>query len=341
MIKLGIIGCGYWGANLVRNFHQIDDCILKTVAEISPERQEFIKENYEDVRVVSDYNELLNDDDIKAVVIATLPGNHYSIAKKSLENRKHTFVEKPLALSSSEATELVNLAEKFNKVLMVGHTVIYNEAIKRVKEIIESGELGKIYYAYASRLNLGKVRSDVNVMWNFAPHDISVLLYILNKKPEKVSAKGFSYVQDNIEDVVYLNLGFEDNINAQIHLSWLDPNKKRDITIVGSKKMLVYDDISDERIKIYDKGIDKQNKNVYFGEYKDFGEYQLIHRAGDVIIPKVNLNEPLKIECQHFLDCIVNNKEPITSGKSAVAVIKILEAADESLKNSGHEMTLD
>ena len=340
MIKLGIIGCGYWGANLVRNFYQAHDCEIKTVAEASPARQNFVAENYPEIQITSDYNDLLKDNEIDAIIVATPASNHYQIANESLNAGKHVFVEKPLALTSKDAEELVDLAEKKKKILMVGHTVIYNEPIKKVKELVDSGEIGEIYYAYASRLNLGKVRSDVNVMWNLAPHDVSVLLYILNKKPVKVTAKGFSYIQDNIEDVVYLNIGFENNINAQIHLSWLDPNKRRDITIVGSKKMLVYDDISPERIKIYDKGIDKQNKHAYLGEYKDFAEYQLIQRAGDVMIPKVTINEPLKIECQHFIDCIVGNIEPLTSGRSALDVIRILEAADTSLKNSGHEVVL-
>lgn len=340
MIKLGIIGCGYWGANLVRNFHQTDDCVIKTVSESSESRREYVKENYPDIDVTPVYNDLLNDKEIDAIIIATPASSHFPAASESLMAGKHVFVEKPLSLNSKDAEELVSLADKTGKILMVGHTVIYNEPIVKVKELIDSGELGEIYYAYASRVNLGKVRSDVNVMWNLAPHDVSVLLYLLSKKPIKVAARGFSYIQENIEDVVYLNIGFENNINAQIHLSWLDPNKRREITIVGSKKMLVYDDISPERIKIYDKGIDKQNKNEYLGEYKDFGEYQLIQRAGDMMIPKVNINEPLKIECQHFIDCINSGEEPITSGRSALDVIRILEAANSSLKNSGHEVIL-
>jgi predicted dehydrogenase len=341
MIKLGIIGCGYWGANLVRNFYNTNNCEIKIVAEASSARQDFVAKNYPEIQITSEYTDLLKDKEIDAIIVATPASNHFQIAKESLNAGKHVFVEKPLALTSKDAEELVELAEKKKKTLMVGHTVIYNEPIKKVKEFIDSGEIGEIYYAYASRVNLGKVRSDVNVMWNLAPHDVSVLLYLLNKKPVKVTAKGFSYIQENIEDVVYLNISFEKNINAQIHLSWLDPNKRRDITIVGSKKMLVYDDISPERIKIYDKGIDKQNKHAYLGEYKDFAEYQLIQRAGDITIPKVTINEPLKIECQHFIECICSNKEPLTGGRSALDVVRILEAADTSLKNSGHEVTLN
>lgn len=340
MVNLGIIGCGYWGINLVRNFSQTDNCNLNYVAEISNERRKFILDNYNNIKVTNDYNKLLGNPDVHAIVIATPATEHFEQAKNSLLAGKHTFVEKPLALKSSQALELVKIAESTGKVLMVGHTVIYNDAIRVVKEIIESGEIGKIYYAYASRLNLGKVRNDVNVMWNLAPHDVSVLSYLLNKKPVNVSARGLCYIQDGIEDVVYLNIGYEDNINAQIHLSWLDPNKQRMITIVGSKQMLVYDDISNDRIMIYDKGIDKQNKNIFLGEYKDYGEYQLIQRAGEVRIPMVNINEPLKIECQHFIDCITNNLEPITGGKSAVDVIRVLEAADTSLNNSGHVVPL-
>lgn len=323
----------------MRNFYQTEGCTIEWVAETSRERQEFVKENYPDIQVTPEYKQLFANE-IDAVIIATPASDHYDKAMEALKAGKHVFVEKPLALSSKHAQELVELAERSGKVLMVGHTVVYNEPVGMVKNIISAGEIGKVYYAYASRVNLGKVRSDVNVMWNLAPHDVSVLLYVLGKKPVTVSARGFSYIQDKIEDVVYLNVGFEDNINAQIHLSWLDPNKRRDLTIVGSKKMLVYDDISPERIKIYDKGIDRQNKNVYFGEYKDFGEYQLIQRAGDMVVPRVNINEPLKIECEHFIDCIENGKEPVTGGRSALDVIRVLEAAENSLRNSGHEVVL-
>lgn len=341
MIKIGFIGCGYWGANLVRNFSQIQDCRIKTIAETSDQRRKFIKDNYDEILVTSDYNEIINDEEIDAVIIATLPATHFEFAKKSLNANKHTFVEKPLSLQSTDAELLVREARNKNLRLMVGHTVIYNDGIEMVKEIINSGEIGEIYYAYASRLNLGKVRTDVNVMWNLAPHDISVLLFLFEKNAVSVSAKGYSYIQPGIEDVVYINIRFENNINANIHLSWLDPNKKRELTIVGSKKMLVYDDISDERIKIYDKGIERQNKNVFLGEYKDYGEYQLIQRAGDMVVPKVNINEPLRKECQHFIDCILDNTEPLTNGESAIDVIRILEAADVSLKNSGSEININ
>jgi predicted dehydrogenase len=341
MVNLGIIGCGHWGINLIRNFLQTDKCTLRTVCESSSERRDYVKELYEDVNIISDHRDLLEDNKIDAVVISTPPSSHYDIAKSFLLAGKHTFVEKPLSLNYANACELVELADSKKRVLMAGHTVIYNDAIKMVKDIINSGEIGEIYYIYASRLNLGKVKSDINVMWNLAPHDVSVILYLLERKPISVSAKGLSYIQNNIDDVVYLNITFEDNINAQIHLSWLDPSKKREITIVGSKKMLVYDDISDERIKIYDKGIDIQNKDEFLGEYRNFGEYQLIQRAGEVVIPKVNLNEPLRNECQHFIDCIIENKEPLTSGRSALDVVKILETADRSIADSGREILIN
>lgn len=340
MVNLGIIGCGHWGINLVRNYLQTDNCYLKTVCESSADRQNIIKDIYENLNIISEHTALLSDPDIDAVVIATPPASHFSIAKNALLSGKHTMVEKPMALSYSNARELVDLADATKNILMTGHTVIYNESIKVVKDLIGSGEIGDVYYIYASRLNLGIVRSDVNVMWNLAPHDISVISYLLDKKPVSVSAKGLSYIQDNIEDVVYLNITFENSINAQIHVSWLDPNKKREITIVGSKKMLVYDDISEERIKIYDKGIDKQHKNEYLAEYRNYGEYKLIQRAGDVIIPKIRLNEPLRQECQHFIDCIIENKIPITSGRSALEVIKVLETADMSLKEGGKEILI-
>ena len=341
MVNLGIIGCGHWGINLVRNFLQTDNCTIKAVCESSPARRDYVKDIYENINIIPDHRVLLEDKEIDAVVISTPAVSHYNLAKSFLLAGKHTFVEKPLSLNYANAQELVELAGSKKKVLMAGHTVIYNEGTKMVKEIINSGEIGEIYYIYASRLNLGKVKSDINVMWNLAPHDVSVILYLLERKPISVSAKGLSYIQNNIEDVVYLNIAFENNINAQIHLSWLDPNKKREITIVGSKKMLVYDDISDERIKIYDKGIDKQNKNEFLGEYTNFGEYQLIQRAGEVVIPKVNLNEPLRNECQHFIDCVIENKEPLTSGRTALEVVRILEKAELSLKEKGREILIN
>ncbi len=341
MVNLGIIGCGYWGINLVRNYYNTDDCTITAVADTSEERRNHVKENFEDVSVISDYTTLLTDKSIDAIVIATPPVTHFSLAKEALLAGKHVFVEKPLALNTRNAEELVELALLKNKKLMVGHTVLYNDAISDLKKIIHSGEIGEVYYIYSSRLNLGIVRPDVNVMWSLAPHDISIILYLLDKKPLRVAARGLSYIQNNIEDVVYLNITFEKNVNAQIHLSWLDPHKKRDITIVGSKKMLVYDDLSEERIKIFDKGIDKQNKSEFMGEYESFAEYSLIHRAGDVMIPRVNLNEPLKKECRHFIECIIENKEPLTNGKSAIDVVKILESAEISLKDEGKDVILD
>ena len=342
MVNIGMIGCGYWGINLVKNFYLTDGCKIAAIADTSPERRNHITENYSNINTHSDYNELLIDPEIDAIVIATPPSSHYSIAKESLNAGKHVFVEKPLALKTQHAGELVDLAQRKNKVLMVGHTVLYNESIKVMRDIIKSGEIGEIYYIYASRVNLGIVRPDVNVMWSLAPHDISTLLYILDKKPTSVSAKGLSYIQNKIEDVVYLNITFEGNVNAHVHLSWLDPNKRREITIVGSKKMLVYDDLSNERIKIFDKGIEKHNKTSFFKEYDDaynsFVEYNLIHRAGDVVIPKVNINEPLMQECSHFIECITGDIEPLTSGKSAIDVVRILEHADMSLNDGGMEV---
>jgi len=341
MVKLGIIGCGYWGINLVRNYYSTEDCIISAAADTSEERRNHIKENFEDINILSDYKHMLSDNMVDAIAIATPPVSHFSLAKEALNAGKHVFVEKPLAMNSEHASELVKLAGEKKRILMVGHTVLYNDSIKDLKDIIDSGDIGDIYYIYASRLNLGIVRPDVNVMWSLAPHDISILLYLLNKKALRVAAKGLSYIQSHIEDVVYLNISFENNINAQIHLSWLDPHKKRDITIVGSKKMLVYDDLSEERIKIFDKGIDRHDKSGRMAEYESFMEYSLIHRAGEVIIPKVNINEPLRQECRHFIECILENKEPLTSGRSSLEVVRILETAEKSLRDDGRDFPVD
>jgi predicted dehydrogenase len=300
------------------------------VADLKQDRLEKIRRSYPTVLTTMDYRDLFNQK-LEAAVIATPPSTHYPIAKACLEHGLHVLVEKPLTLSSAHAEELIELAEKKGLVLMVGHTFLFNAAVHSMKDLIDCGDLGQIYYLDAARLNLGLFSRDLNVLWDLAPHDISILLFLLNKLPLAVSTHGSSCAFNGIHDVAYVNMVFPDNIMGHIHVSWLDPCKVRRVTVVGSKKMAVLNDTEAlEKIKIYDKGVETP---VYSN---NFGEFQFSYRYGDILIPNIRLVEPLKTECQHFLDCIIQHEKPCSSGEVGLNVVKILEAAQKSLSNSGH-----
>ena len=336
MIRIGQIGFGYWGPNLTRNFASLDNVRIAGIFDPSSSSVEKFKSQYTDSKAYSDAESLINDNDIDAIVVATPADSHYELSKKSLLAGKHIFVEKPLALRASECEELIKISENNNKIIFVGHVFVYNVVVNRLKKYIQEGVLGDIYYIYSSRLNLGRIRNDINSMWNLAPHDISILLYLLESDPVSVSARGFSYIQKGIEDVVFINLDFKNGVSAHIHCSWLDPGKVRKMTIVGSEKMVIYDDVSNNaKIQIFDKGIDKKVKTGDLGQYSTFGDFQLLLRAGDVTIPKINFIEPLRLECTHFIECINDNKQPVTDGYNGLTVTKILEKAEISLKNNG------
>lgn len=335
-VNVGFVGYGYWGPNLVRNLLKVQDAKLQYICDLDSHKLSRLKKEHQDLEITNNYNVLLEDRNVDAIVIATPPSTHFKLAKEALIYEKHVLVEKPLALNSAECKELIELSKKYKKVLMVGHTFEYNAAVNKVKEYIESKELGKIYYIYSQRLNLGRLRQDVNAMWNFAPHDISIILYWLNRAPISVSARGFTYLQKGIEDVVFMILNFSENISAHIHISWLDPNKVRMMTIVGSDKMVIYDDVStSSKIKIFEKGFIKKHKIDSFGNFKSFAEFQLIQRGGNLVIPKIDFIEPLEIECKHFIECIKDGKEPLTDGYDGLRVVKTLEAAQISLVNGG------
>ncbi|MCK4351994.1 Gfo/Idh/MocA family oxidoreductase [candidate division WOR-3 bacterium] len=341
MIKLGLIGCGHWGPNLLRNFAGLKNVYIESVCDLRNERLEYVKQNYPYLKSTTDYKELIESPKINAIVIATSASTHYNLAKEALKAGKHVLIEKPLAMYTNEAMELVKVAKQKGKVLMVGHTFLYNAAVRVLKDYIKRGELGNIYYVYSQRLNLGIVRNDINAMWNLAPHDISILLYLFDSLPISVSAKGAFYLQKDIEDIVFMTLTFSKNIIAHIHVSWLDPNKVRKMTVVGNKKMIVYDDVSENaKIQVYDKGITKKSIKTFLGEYDTFAKFQLIKRAGDVLLPKVAFAEPLKVECSHFIECIELNKKPLTDGENGVEVVKVLESAQESLKSKGREIPI-
>ena len=334
MIKIGVIGCGHWGPNYVRNFSSMSGVSVTWASDIDQKRLDYIKQLYPAVKATKDYKKIIENRKIDAVVIATPTATHYQIARECLLHNKHTLVEKPLAIKVKDAEELVKLVEKKRKILMVGHTFEYNPAINKIKEFIKKGRLGKVYYLNSTRTNLGPLRTDVSALWDLAPHDISIFSYVLNSQPFKVTAHGAQYLQRGIEDVAFITLYYPCNIIAGIHVSWLNPRKVREITIVGNKKMLVFDDLSSTSpIRLYDKGvIRKPYPSPY---YNTFGEFQLIIREGNVTIPRIEMKEPLQLECQHFLACLAQKKQPRSSGKVGLKVVKVLEAAQRSLKNNG------
>lgn len=335
MVNIAVVGCGYWGPNLVRNFSSISECKMKKVCDTDVERLTYIKRLYSEVETVSEFEQVVGAPEIDAVAVATPVRFHFEMAMKSLQAGKHTFIEKPMASSVAECKELIEIAEKKNLILMVGHTFVYSTPVRKIKEIVDSGELGRIQYISARRLNLGLLQKDINVAWDLAPHDISIILYIMNETPVSVNCQGKAHVNPDIEDVTSMTLNFARDGLATIQSSWLDPNKVREITFVGNKKMLVYNDVEPiEKIKIYDKRVDIPS------HYDTFAEFQYAYHYGDMHSPYLKLVEPLKVECQHFLDCIRTGRKAQSSGIEGIRIIQILEAASHSLQNGGAEVKL-
>ncbi|MFH0793047.1 MAG: Gfo/Idh/MocA family oxidoreductase [bacterium] len=329
-MKIAQIGCGYWGRNLFRVFTSMRDVEVAICCDEDPKGREAAKSISPNVETCEDIETVLGRDDIDAVVIATPAGLHHAQAKRVLEAGKHVLVEKPLATSVREAEELVGLAEAKKRILMVGHTFLYNDAVRWIKNYIQQGELGDIYYTYFHRLNLGRVRQDVDVIWNLAPHDVSICQYWYNETPSRVEAHGISYLQSGIADVGFLNMYFASGRFAHIHVSWLDPHKVRGAVIVGNKKMLVYDDASqDQKVVIYNKGIDKKGGNVESFSFDSYADFQLVLRASDIWIPRVDFREPLQVEARHFVTCVMEGKPPLTDGRNGVEVVRTLEMASD------------
>jgi len=328
-VSVGVVGCGYWGPKLIRNFQSIPGSNLAMVADLRQDRLDHIRGLYPGVATTTSYDELL-DSPVEAVGIATPVSSHFQMARQALLHDKHVLVEKPLTRNSEEALELARLADERQRTLMVGHTFEYNPAVEYLKDYIAKGNLGKVYYINATRVNLGIFQKDINVIWDLAPHDVSILLYILGMKPDQVSARGAAYVQPNIADVAWVTLSFPTGVMADVRVSWLDPCKIRRITVVGSKKMIVYDDVeTTERIKIYDKGVDAP-------PYSDTVEqFRLSYRYGDITTPAISEAEPLELECKHFLQCIRQGATPRSNGYVGYNVVKILEGAQRSLENRG------
>ena len=328
--NVGVIGCGYWGPNLIRNFRSLPDCNLAFVCDTKRERLAYLQTVYPGVKFTVDNREMIQDPDIHAIAIATPVFTHFDLARQSLLAGKHTFIEKPMASSSSQCEELIELAANRNLILMVGHTFIYSTPVRKIKEIVDCGDIGELLYISSQRLNLGLFQKDINVAWDLAPHDISIILYLTGEVPASVNSQGKAHFNHEIEDVATTTLNFKNGLIAFIHNSWLDPNKIRRTTFVGSKKMLVYDDIeTQEKIKIYDKGVDVPP------HYDSFADFHFSYRYGDIHSPRIDDYEPLKKECDHFLQCIRGEEYPWTDGYNGMRVVSILEAAGKSLKLSG------
>ena len=327
-VRVGVIGLGAWGWNVGRCFYELPDCELVACCELSESRRNAAEKNWSGVRAYATVDEMFTGADIEAVVISSPAVTHYPLVRKSLLADYDVFVEKPFTLNVEHAEELMHLGTARSRVLMVGHLLEYHPVVEELRNLIQSGELGDIYYIYTQRVNLGRIRGDENALWSFAPHDISQILYMLGVDPVDVSARGQSFIQKGIEDVVFLSLFFDNRIMAHIHLSWLDPHKTRTTTIVGSKRMAVFDDVAvTEKLRIYDSCATPQQARSY-------GEAIQV-RFGDIRIPRVSAAEPLKLECQHFLNCVANRTRPRSDAADGLRVVRILEAAQRSLEQDG------
>lgn len=335
MINVAVVGCGYWGPNLVRNFRSLPECNVKKICDMDSDRLEYMKRLYPGMETTEDIDDVIHDAEIDAVAIATPVRFHFEMGKRSLEAGKHTFIEKPMAMSVAESSKLNELAERQKLTLMVGHTFIYSSPVRKIREIIRSGDLGDILYISSRRLNLGLFQKDINVAWDLAPHDISIILYVLDEIPVSVNCQGKAHFTKGIEDVTNMTLNLSNGGFSAIQSSWLDPNKVREMTFVGSKKMLVYDDLEPmEKIKVYDKRVEIPP------HYDTFAEFHYSYHYGDMYSPYLKQSEPLKVECEHFLDCIKTGKKSNSSGTDGLRVVQVLEAASKSLKNGGREIQI-
>ncbi len=334
-ITIGIIGCGYWGPNLLRNFISLPDCTVKTISDLNQNRLDHMKTLYQSIITTTDYRDIVNDPTIDAVAVATPVGTHHALTKECLEAGKHVFIEKPMASSVAQCNDLIETASQKHLRIMVGHTFIYSSPVRKIKEILDSGEIGDLLYINTRRLNLGLFQKDINVTWDLAPHDISIILYLLGEPPFAVNCNGRAHVNHGIEDITTLVLNFSNGKFATIDSSWLDPYKVREMKFVGSKKMIVYDDTEPlEKIKVYDKRVEVPP------HYDTFAEFQYSYHYGDMYSPYIHQIEPLKTETRQFVDYITNGAECPSSGLDGMRVVQILEASSESLKKEGSRIDI-
>jgi len=329
-VRVGVVGLGYWGPNLARNFDRLANAELAYCCDLDGANLGKARGLYPNAVVTDDLDALLGDDALDAVVVATSVPTHYALGKRALEAGKHAFIEKPIALRAADAQDLLTTAETRGVKLMVGHLLEYHPAVAKMKELVDAGALGRVFYIYANRLNLGKVRKDENALWSLGPHDISVINYMTGEEPQEVSARGECYLQDDVEDVVFGYIRYPSGMVGHLHVSWLDPHKSRKITVVGEKKMVVFDDMeSDRKVTVYDKGATTTRT-----QFETYGEFVTLH-FGDIHIPKIGNDEPLRVECQHFVDCIREDRQPRSDGRDALNVVRVLEAMERSLREGG------
>jgi predicted dehydrogenase len=335
MIGIGVIGYGYWGPNLVRNFSQVQGARIVAVCDQRPERRAHVEQVYPSVRTYSDVAEMLDNPAVNAVAIATPVSSHFPLALKALEAGKHVFVEKPFTATVAEGERLVEEAEKRRLTLMVDHTFIYTSAVRKIKELLDNGTLGQLYYYDSVRVNLGLFQSDVNVLWDLAVHDLSIMDYLIERSPMTVAATGMAHVPGRPENMAYLTCYFNNNMIAHFHVNWMAPVKVRQTLVGGSEKMVVYDDIEmSEKIKVYDKGIIvSDNEDAVYQRHVGY-------RTGDMWAPRLDNIEALKIEAEHFVECIASGKQPLSSGQAGLRVVRILEAASRSMANRGQPVEI-
>jgi predicted dehydrogenase len=327
-IRIGVVGLNYWGPNLARNVDRLPDAELAWCCDLDDKVLAKARSLFPDARATADLDEVLADESVDAVIVATSVPTHYALGKRVLEAGKHAFIEKPMALTAADAEDLVATAAAGDRRLMVGHLLEYHPAVRKVKELLDAGELGKIFYVYANRLNLGKVRPDENALWSLGPHDISVINFLTGEEPEEVSARGECYLQPGVEDVVFGYIKFPSGMVGHLHVSWLDPHKSRRITVVGSEKMAVFDDMdADRKVTVYDKA-------AVVPQYQSYGEYVTL-RFGDIHIPHIANDEPLRLEVQHFVDCVRDGATPVSDGVDGLNVVRVLEAMQVSLREGG------
>lgn len=335
MIRIALAGYGHWGANYFRILQMMDEVTVVSVCDREKSTLQKITKQFLQVKTVTDFSALLEDSTIQALVIATPASSHHALVKKALLAGKHVLVEKPLALTVEDASELVLLATEMKKILMVGHTFLYNPAVRKMKDCVQKGILGKIYYLQAVRTHLGLIRSDVSAFWDLAPHDVSIFSYLLEKEPVKVSALGTCYLKEGLEDVVFVNLFYDKDLIGHIHTSWVDANKLRQVSLIGSKARIVFDDLNPlEKLRIFEKGVSLDKP------YGSFGEFQLLLRDGDIISPKVEAEEPLRNVCLEFIDCIRSGKKPLADGMNGLQVVRTMCAIQQSIECEGEPVSL-
>lgn len=333
MITIGQVGLGSWGPNVLRNFQNLPGSRVKICCDLDETALARVQSQYADIETTADYGRLLDDDELDAIVVTASARAHYALARAALERDKHVFVEKPLALRVAEARELVMIARQRDRRLMVGHLLLYHPAVQHLKASIGAGELGELRYIYSQRLNLGQVRRDENAMWSLAPHDISVALYLLEQEPVSASAQGRDFLRSGVDDLAFLTINFAGGQLAHCHVSWLDPHKVRRLTVVGSQKMAVFDDMAPrEKLTVFDQGVDFPNVG-----YPDLHTL----RFGDIYIPRIDMREPLQVECQHFIQSVEDGTTPLTDGRNGLSVLRVLAAAQESLERGGVPVALE